>query len=114
MALRATEGNEKPAGGEDAANEWRVEAGFSTERSRKTRNWLIHFPAMRSVWRCSIQTAAPESGREDSKEKVRFAVHIEPPEKILPGAAPGFSFVRTGRQASGLSRRRQRLSREAT
>jgi len=28
MALRATEGNEKPAGGEDAANEWRVEAGF--------------------------------------------------------------------------------------
>jgi hypothetical protein len=33
MALRATEGNEKPAGGEDAANEWRVEAGFSTERS---------------------------------------------------------------------------------
>jgi hypothetical protein len=32
MALRATEGNEKPAGGEDAANEWRVEAGFSTER----------------------------------------------------------------------------------
>jgi hypothetical protein len=33
MALRATEGNEKPAGGEDAANEWRVEAGFSTERT---------------------------------------------------------------------------------
>jgi len=32
MALRATEGNENPAGGEDAANEWRVEAGFSTER----------------------------------------------------------------------------------
>jgi hypothetical protein len=38
MALRATEGNEKPAGGEDAANEWRVEAGFSTERPGKTRN----------------------------------------------------------------------------
>jgi hypothetical protein len=36
MALRATEGNEKPAGGEDAANEWRVEAGFSTERPRKS------------------------------------------------------------------------------
>jgi hypothetical protein len=44
MALRATEGNEKPAGGEDAANEWRVEAGFSTERTGKTRNWLTHFP----------------------------------------------------------------------
>jgi hypothetical protein len=31
MALRATEGNEKPAVGEDAAKKWRVEAGFSTE-----------------------------------------------------------------------------------
>jgi hypothetical protein len=30
MALRATEGNEKPAGGEDAANEWRVEARRET------------------------------------------------------------------------------------
>jgi len=29
MALRATEGNEEPAGGKDAANEWCVEAGFS-------------------------------------------------------------------------------------
>jgi hypothetical protein len=37
MALRATEGTEKPSGGEDAANEWRVEAGFSTERSATNR-----------------------------------------------------------------------------
>jgi hypothetical protein len=37
MALRATEGNEKPAVGEDAAKKWRVEAGFSTERYSESK-----------------------------------------------------------------------------
>jgi hypothetical protein len=44
MALRATEGNEKPAGGEDAANEWRVEAGFSTERTGQ--EYVTLFPKL--------------------------------------------------------------------
>jgi hypothetical protein len=33
MARRATEGNQKPVGGKDAANEWDIEAGFSRART---------------------------------------------------------------------------------